>query len=65
VRHFFTVGEMLGPILLSIHNLTFYQRLMSNIRSRIESDDFGTWAKATVERYQKLFAGLEIKVAND
>ncbi|MHC4424815.1 MAG: tRNA-guanine transglycosylase, partial [Planctomycetota bacterium] len=27
LRHFFNSGEMLGPILASVHNLTFYQRL--------------------------------------
>jgi len=36
IRHFFNVGEMLGPILTTIHNLRFYQRLMSEIRQRIE-----------------------------
>lgn len=28
LRHLFMAREMLGPILLSIHNLTYYQRLM-------------------------------------
>src|SRR5262249_10324368 len=32
LRHLFQVNEMLGPILLSIHNLTYYQRLMSRAR---------------------------------
>ena len=40
IRHLFQAGEMLGPILLSIHNLTFYQRLMSAARSAIEEDHF-------------------------
>jgi queuine tRNA-ribosyltransferase len=40
IRHLFQAGEMLGPILLSIHNLTFYQRLMSAARSAIEEDRF-------------------------
>jgi len=40
IRHLFQAGEMLGPILLSIHNLTFYQRLMSSARSAIEEDRF-------------------------
>ena len=29
IRHLFMAGEMLGPILLSIHNLTYYQRLLA------------------------------------
>lgn len=44
IRHFFNCGEMLGPILLSLHNLRFYQRLMSDIRHHIEEGDFADWA---------------------
>ena len=45
IRHFFNVGEMLGPILVSIHNITFYQRLMSDIRERIADGSFAEWAQ--------------------
>jgi queuine tRNA-ribosyltransferase len=31
---------MLGPILLSLHNLTFYQRLLASAREAIEQDRF-------------------------
>ncbi|TWT72679.1 Queuine tRNA-ribosyltransferase [Posidoniimonas polymericola] len=40
LRHLFNAGEMLGPILLSIHNLTYYQRLMAAARAAIEEDRF-------------------------
>jgi queuine tRNA-ribosyltransferase len=40
VRHLFMAGEMLGPILLSIHNLHYYQRLMAEARAAIEQDRF-------------------------
>ena len=40
IRHLFQANEMLGPILLSIHNLTFYQRLMAWSRQAIEEDRF-------------------------
>ena len=40
LRHLFMAGEMLGPILLSIHNLTYYQSLMKQARQAIESDSF-------------------------
>ena len=33
-------GEMLGPILLTIHNLTYYQRLMAGARAAIEAHEF-------------------------
>ena len=40
IRHLFMAGEMLGPILLSIHNLTYYQRLLADARAAIETDRF-------------------------
>ena len=40
IRHLFMAGEMLGPILLSIHNLTYYQRLLADARAAIENDQF-------------------------
>jgi len=45
LRHFFNSGEMLGPILASIHNLTFYQRLMARIRRAVQNDQLREWAK--------------------
>jgi queuine tRNA-ribosyltransferase len=35
LHHLFRSGEMLGPMLLTWHNLTYYQSLMRNIRSSI------------------------------
>ncbi|NOX58100.1 MAG: tRNA guanosine(34) transglycosylase Tgt [Planctomycetes bacterium] len=35
LRHLFQAGEMLGPTLTSIHNIRFFQRLMSRIRQLI------------------------------
>ena len=40
LRHLFIAGEMLGPILLSIHNLTYYQRLLAEAREAIDADVF-------------------------
>jgi len=40
IRHLFAAREMLGPILLTIHNLTYYQRLMTEARRAIEADCF-------------------------
>ena len=41
LRHLFMAKEMLGPTLLSIHNLTYYQRLMVRAREAIECGTFG------------------------
>jgi queuine tRNA-ribosyltransferase len=45
LRHFFNVGEMLGPILVSLHNLRFYQRLMARIRQVLKENRFAHWAE--------------------
>ncbi|HEY4312205.1 MAG TPA: tRNA guanosine(34) transglycosylase Tgt [Pirellulales bacterium] len=46
LRHLFMAREMLGPILLSIHNLTYYQRLLAGARAAIESDTFAAYRAA-------------------
>jgi len=40
LRHLFMAGEMLGPILLTMHNITYYQRLVAAVRAAIERDRF-------------------------
>jgi queuine tRNA-ribosyltransferase len=40
IRHYFFAGEMLGPMLVSVHNIRFYQRLMEDIRRAIASGTF-------------------------
>ncbi len=35
LRHLFVAKEMLGPILLSLHNIAFYQRLVRQLRAAI------------------------------
>ena len=35
LRHLFQAGEMLAPILLSLHNLTFYHALLAGLRAAI------------------------------
>ena len=37
LHHLFRAGEMLGPMLLTWHNLTYYQSLMQSIRSAIKA----------------------------
>jgi queuine tRNA-ribosyltransferase len=40
IGHLFRAKEMLGPILLSLHNLAYYQRLMNQARDAIAADAF-------------------------
>ena len=46
LRHLFQANEMLGPVLTSIHNLTYYQRLLAEARLAIESDAFDQFRAA-------------------
>ncbi len=48
LRHLFLAGEMLGPVLASIHNLTFYQRLVARLREAILTGRFAETAAAVV-----------------
>ena len=41
LRHLFQASEMLGPMLVSMHNLTYYQRLMAEARRAIAEDGCG------------------------
>ena len=54
LRHLFMAGEMLGPMLVSQHNLTFYQRLMADIRGAIRSGTFAALAKQKLGRWGAL-----------
>ncbi|MBM83132.1 MAG: tRNA guanosine(34) transglycosylase Tgt [Planctomycetaceae bacterium] len=38
IRHLFIAKEMLGPILLSWHNIAFYQKLLRDLRTAIQDN---------------------------
>ena len=40
IRHLFLAGEMLGPILVTLHNLRHFQRFMADVRATIVTDDW-------------------------
>jgi queuine tRNA-ribosyltransferase len=44
LHHLFRAGEMLGPMLLTWHNLAYYQSLMRGIRAAITSGQLATHA---------------------
>jgi queuine tRNA-ribosyltransferase len=51
MRHLFQSKEMLGPELLSLHNLTFYIQLLTNIRFSIVNNSFQQYKKEFLTRY--------------
>jgi queuine tRNA-ribosyltransferase len=52
IRHLFIAGEMLGPVLLTIHNLTYYQSVVSRARKAIEEDRFAEFYRNYMERME-------------
>ncbi|HCA42408.1 MAG TPA: tRNA guanosine(34) transglycosylase Tgt [Bacteroidetes bacterium] len=51
LRHLFLSGEILGSILISIHNLGFYLNLMKNIRVAIKENRFLNFKKDFLNKY--------------
>ena len=45
LHHLINTREMLGPILLTWHNLHYYQELMAGMRTAIEAGRFGAFAE--------------------
>lgn len=48
IRHYFLADEMLGPILASIHNLTYMHRLTRQMRAAIAEDAYGRFREQTL-----------------
>jgi len=46
LRHLFIAGEMLGPILLSWHNIAYYQKLLKGLRQAIREGKSGEFRAA-------------------
>jgi queuine tRNA-ribosyltransferase len=65
VRHFFNSGEMLGPILVSLHNIRFFQRLMAEIRIQIENGKFEGWAEEKTRKYNLLYNSKNRDIKKD
>ena len=54
LRHLFKAGEMMGPILLSLHNLAYYQRLMVQAREAIANDSFLDFYRQRMAGWKRL-----------
>jgi queuine tRNA-ribosyltransferase len=52
LRHLFKAGEMLGPRLVSLHNVTFMARLVAAMRTAILEDRFAAWCGRVLARYR-------------
>lgn len=52
IRHLIVAGEILGSVLLTLHNVRFYLNLMSQARLHIEAGDFREWSGAWIAKYR-------------
>ena len=60
IRHLFRSREMLGPRLLSYHNVAFLLDLVSEARAAIAAADVAAWAARWTDRY---LAGSTVEAA--
>ncbi len=54
IRHLFMTKELLGPVLVSLHNLFFYQKLLADCRHAIRQGAFEEFKEAASRRLGEL-----------
>jgi queuine tRNA-ribosyltransferase len=52
LHHLFRADEMLGPILLTWHNIAFYQQLMQGLRDAIDAGQLVQFAERFLQAYR-------------
>ena len=52
LHHLFAADEMLGPTLLSLHNVAFYLRLMGDSRNAILAGTFAAFHAGCLARWK-------------
>jgi len=52
LRHLFLVNEMLGPILLSLHNVAYYQQLLADLRVAIRAGRAAEFRAVQLARWE-------------
>ena len=53
LHHLVRAGEILGAMAMTEHNLTFYQKLMANMREAIEGGELASFATHFLEGYTR------------
>ena len=53
LRHLFVAGEILGPMIASLHNIGFYLWLVREARKHIIAGDFAEWRDVTLQKVTK------------
>ena len=50
LNHLFNTNEILGSMLLTLHNINFYQELMRAIRENIQNDTFDAFHDKYIDK---------------
>ena len=53
LNHLVNTNEILASMLISLHNVNFYQQFMKKIRESINSGNFETFYKENINKYKK------------
>jgi len=53
LRHLFVAGEILGPMIASLHNIGFYLWLVREARKHIIVGDFAEWRDVMLQKVTK------------
>lgn len=53
LRHLYTAGEMLGPMIGSLHNLHFYLDLVKTARKKIQEGTFASWKNEVMPKISR------------
>lgn len=53
LRHLFSVNEILGAMIASVHNLAFYLHLVKTAREKIISGEFLSWKNSVIENLRR------------
>lgn len=65
VNHLLLTHELLGPALLSIHNIHHYMKFFESIRESIKNDQLQELLKLVSDQYQNVPNALSYEVAED
>jgi queuine tRNA-ribosyltransferase len=65
LHHLFKANEMLGPMLLTVHNLTYYQRLVAEARAAIEAGTFESFRERRASGWAQSAESGEMPLDSD
>lgn len=57
LRHLFKANEILGLRLATLHNIHFFMQIVTDARDHILHDDFASWKKSFLDRYNQKQGG--------